>query len=50
MLWKITICMVIMSLSYRAKIVGDGRKIKQLDLQSLGYEGLGTGIFVCLCG
>ena len=30
---------------HRRKIVVGGRKIKQLDLQSLGYEGFGTGVF-----
>ena len=33
--------------SYRTKIVEGCRKIKQLDLQSLGYEGFGTGVFAC---
>ena len=31
----------------RTKIVVGGRKIKQLDLQILGYEGFGTGVFAC---
>ena len=33
--------------SYGTKIVLGGRKIKQLDLQSLGYDGFRTDVFAC---
>ena len=40
MLWKL-----LFAWSYKTKIVVGGRKIKQLDFQSLSCEGFGTGVF-----
>ena len=45
MLWKIIICVLIKN-ENRSTVVG-GRKIKQLDLERLGYEGFGTCVFAC---
>ena len=36
--------------SYRTKIVVGGRKIKQLDLHSLGYEDSGQACLRIVCG